>query len=517
MHRKSRLLAPVLACGLLWVLFPPDGLAQQPTTVGTNLSGLTDWSSEITFVDAFKTSRPWISGTRSTWEDGRPLDLDARGWVRALAPDQIARTVMFTHVARGAGHNPAGRYQVLYDGQGALEYGMNARRVESAPGRDVIEVDVAAGGCIGLFVTSVNPANYLRNLRVLLPVDAPAGEIFYPGLLEKIKRYRTIRFMDWMLGQVNNNIIQEHWSDRPLPEDARWSVKGAPVEVMVALANRLGADPWFTLSHLADDDYVRRFAQAVRAGLDPKLKVYVEHSNEVWNGQYPQAGYARERGLALGLSTNPYQAQIRYHARRSREIFAIFEEVFPRERLVRVLASQAANPWVSETALGFADTAAHTDALAIAPYFGVRMVTPEEQAHVQALDLVSLLHELEDTSIPLALDFTRRQVAVAQHFGVSLVAYEGGQHLVGIGPLATDPAVNALFDAANRDPRIGTLYTQYLRGWRDAGGGLFLHLTNCDAYTRYGRFGSLEYIDQSRAEAPKYDALQRFVDELSNR
>ena len=87
----------------------------------------------------------------------------------------------------------------------------------------------------------------------------------------------------------------------------------------------------------ADDDYVRQFAQAALGLVNPDLRVYVEYSNEVWNGGYAAAWYAQAQGLALGLSQNAFEAQIRFHARRSREIFGIWEQVFPKARLVRVL------------------------------------------------------------------------------------------------------------------------------------------------------------------------------------
>jgi hypothetical protein len=61
---------------------------------------------------------------------------------------------------------------------------------------------------------------------------------------------------------------------------------------------------------------------------------------------------------------------------------------------------------------------------------------------------------------------------------------------------------------------MGALYARYLADWGDAGGQLFMHFTNCAAYNRYGRFGSLEYQDQPREDAPKYDALQRYLEGL---
>jgi hypothetical protein len=278
---------------------------------------------------------------------------------------------------------------------------------------------------------------------------------------------------------------------------------------MVGLANALRVDAWFTMPHLADDEYVRNFARYVLDHLDPKLKAYVEYSNEVWNSRFAQAHHARDQGLALGLSSNPREAQIRFYARRSSEIFRIWEQVFPKDRLVRVLGSHAASPWLSEFALSFADVAAHTDALAIAPYFGL---SPRNLERARGMSVGELMQELETDGVPAALESVVLHRAVARKYGIALVAYEAGQHLVGVGPFINDPAVNALFDAAYRDPRMGTLYTRYLSGWTEAGGGLLMHFTHVTSYRKFGRFGSLEYMTQPRSEAPKYDALQRFIE-----
>lgn len=500
MSQRIRVLVLALAAALL--ANPAPSPAQERTALGTNLAALTDWSTELPLVDAFKTSRAWVSGSAGVWDDQRPLDLDAHGWVRSLAPGQVARTLLFWG---SPPHYPAGRYEIRYDGEGTLVWTPNVRLVTAAPGHLVVQVDSSRQG-IGLTLTSVNPINYLRNLRVLMPVNAAPGEVFNPVFLDRIRNYRVLRFMNWMLGG-NNLILQQHWQDRPAPEDARWSVRGAPVELMVALANRTGADPWFSIPHLADDDYVRRFAQAVAAGLDPGRKVYVEHSNEVFNPIFPQALYARQRGLALGLSTDPLEAQIRYHALRSRQIFGIFEEVLGAGRLVRVISSWSINPRVSELALSFGDTRAHTDALAIGPYF---IIPYADQARVAGMTLDGLFAELRGSVLPRTRADMDRQAEVARRYGLPLIAYEGGQDLRELNEFQSNTALNALFDAANRDARMGALYARYLQDWSDAGGRLLVHFMNCYPYRVPGRVGSLEYIDQPRAEAPKYDALQRW-------
>lgn len=503
---------------LLATWSPATATAQSPLPrmpLGTNISGMDDWSSELTFLDVFRSSRPWISGTRTTWNDGRALDLDDRGWVRSLQPGQFAKTLMLNYVGDTGPKFPAGQYTVTWEGEGTIEYPAGAQLVSHAAGRDVI--DLAPGrGIPTLQITSVTPANYLRNIRVRMPVAAAPDEAFYPVFLERIEPYTVIRFINWMLGQNGTWVPSGRWADRPRVDDARWSVKGVPIETMIALCNRVEADPWFTIPHTADDEYVREFARLAQRLLAPGRKMYIEHSNEVWNGQFAQARYAQERGLALGLDTNPFTAQMKYHALRSRQIFEIVEQEVPRDRLVRVIAVQAVSTWQSDTILNYGTTRAHTDALAIAPYFTFHY---SEEPVVAAGTLDALFTQLDTVVLPRTRQTMAAQMDVARRQGVPLITYEGGQHFVvtpqtrASQPAPTIAALEALYTAANRDPRMGAVYSRYLQDWNDvAGTGLFNHLVHCFFHNQNGRFGSLEYIDQPRGEAYKYDALMRWIE-----
>jgi len=487
--------------------FAPQPRAQAHAPLGTNVARVDDWNPEYAFVDAFRQSRPWISGTATAFDDRRSLDLDEHGWVRSLQAGQIARTLMFSAVPQ---HYPSGVYVVTYEGAGTIQWSPNVRIVQSSPGRLAIDVDSGRGNLV-LNITATSPQNYLRNIHVYMPGANPA-DVFNPSFLESLAGYRAIRFMNWQATDGNWSVstptLQRTWADRPTLDDARWSfMRGVPIEIMCALANRLNVDAWFSMPHPADDDYMRRFAQTVNALLNPNLKVYVEYSDEVWNGSYAQAPYAQQRGLALGLSADPFQAQMRYHSLRSRQIFGIFEQVFPPSRLVRVLSSQAGNPWVSSTVLNFSDTRLHTDVLAIAPYLDIR---PPEQSKIvtQHMTLDQLFNELNTVVAPQVAGMVKMHADIAHTAGVGLAAYEGGQSLVALGNMQGDPWLNGLYDAANRDARMGPLYARMLQDWSGvAGGAVYMHFTNCSRWDQYGRFGALEWLEQPRSQAPKYDAL----------
>ena len=505
----------------------PPGDPRSP--LGINLYTLSDFSGEWPFIDAFKTSRSWFSGTATTWDDGRPLELDEDGWVRRLLPGQLARTL----VASGPVY-PAGDYVLRYDGEGVIEYELGASLVHAAPGRHVVRIDPAAGA-VALVIRAVSAKAPLRNLRLFmpggacegdptqscradgecaqrcLPFEALGGEaLFHPDLLKSLRPFSVIRFMDWM---ATNDSELRRWEERPRVEHARWTERGVPLEVMLALARQLDADPWFTLPHLADDDYLERFAREVKASLGPGRRVYVERSNEVWNLQFAQARHAATHGRLRLLSVNAVEAQWRYNALRSRELFEIFERVFGgTERLVRVVGGQGGNVWGSETALTFGALWEKADALAIAPYFGGGRGAPEARERVKGVTPPALVRGMRARGRPDIREHVRGQREVADRYGLELIAYEGGQHLVGVGPAVANEELNQLFDAANRDPAMKGLYLDYLSAWRESGGHLFVHYAHVIKFSLWGRWGAREHLGQPRSEAPKYDALLEFIE-----
>ncbi|HND56839.1 MAG TPA: hypothetical protein PLV92_30680, partial [Pirellulaceae bacterium] len=318
--------------------------------LGINLSGPADWNTELPFVDVFRLSRAWISQRKGEpWGKGPPLDLDARGWVKRLEPECFAETPLCTI---DGGHYPSGHWTVLWDGDGTIELS-KGKVISRGAGNMVVDIDARGGGFF-LRLRATTPENPVRNIRVLMPgftAQQALDNPWNPTFLARWRGMACLRFMDF---QETNNSNQRQWSERPRPDDATFTLHGIPVELLCDLANRLGADPWFCIPHEADNEYVAEFARLVRGKLTPRRRVYVEYSNEVWNGQFRQHQNAAEQGRRLGLADKPWEAAWRYTAQRSVEIFGIWEREFGgRERLVRVLPSQAANSYVARQILGW--------------------------------------------------------------------------------------------------------------------------------------------------------------------
>ena len=504
--RVSRLVALVL--GTLGLAAAPAAAADPPFPLGMNLAGIADWSSEIVFVDSMKVGRPWISQKEgANFGQGGPLDLDPRGWVKSLSPGQFAETLIHIDIGN---HYPGGKYVAVHDGNGELEFSNAAQGRPAGKNRYAVEVDPNRG-FIAVRVRKSDPANPVKNVRLVKAEHERTHKTqpFYPAFLKRYKGFHVLRFMDW---QKTNNSKLEKWDDRPRTDDAtQGGEKGVALEYCVQLANAVDADPWLCIPHKADDDFVRQFAALVKKQLNPKRKVYVEYSNETWNTIFDQAKYCKEKGLAMKLSTNEYEAQLRYSAQRSVEIFKIFEKEFGgKDRLVRVISTHGANPWTGTTALDWKQAYKSADAVAIAPYFGNAYGDPGRAEQSAAMSVEELLEgcrkmiaENKKTNATYAAEAKKR--------GVKLMAYESGQHLVGHGGAENNEKLMNLFHAANRHPTMKDLYLEDLKNWQEVGGSTFCVFSSVGKYTKWGSWGVLEWSDQRESEAPKLQALREWM------
>jgi hypothetical protein len=460
---------------------------------GMNLASVVDWTREWAFVDVFKHSRPWI-------EHGpKPFAYDAHGWP-IFSPGQSVETLMVREID---GHYPAGRYVATWRGAGTVEVpGFDvAATVSRKPGRVEFDVRPADGG-LQLTISGSDRRDPVRDIRVSMPGFEDAKSPFHPLFLERLAPFDVLRFMKW---QRTENSTTRTWDQRAKLDDARWSTDaGVPPEAMIDLANARGANPWFCMPHLADDDYVRRFAKLVKERLRPDLKAYVEYSNEVWNWVYPATHYADAEGKRLNLGK---PSEGRYYAQRSVEVFRIWEEELGHDRLVRVLASQFVNAWLTEQVLTWQDAYKHADALAVAPYFGHEYGSAEAAPGIANLTAPQLLDRVGSEVDGPNRDQMLVQAALARKYGLPLIAYEGGQHLVGVGGAENNPALTALFAAANRHPRMGEITRRHYQNWFAAGGGVYVAFVYAEAPSKVGSWGVLEFQDQPIADAPKYKAI----------
>jgi hypothetical protein len=483
---------------------PAPDFSVTAKTIGTNLNAVSYYTPEWPFVDIMKSSR--VLPTGFPWDLLNPNGLatpalDAQGYPKGLGSGQVA----FTYAMRGIGsHFPAGTYVVLFEGDGAVEVLFPGGRATttgtgSGTARGTLNVTAPSGDGFTIRITRSNATNHVRNLRIIMPgFEATyATQPFHPLFLERLKPFSVLRFMDW--GATNDSDITT-WSQRKLPDyRSMHSRGGVAYEVMADLCNLTQKQLWVCIPHKANDDYVRQLATLLRDRVDPKLKVFVEYSNEVWNGGFQQ--YHDVNGWASAKGQTWYV----WYAQRSVSIFKTFEQVFGgTSRLVRVIGSQHGNAWIGKQILA-ATPAGAADVLAIAPYFGNSFGS--SGASTARTWTVDQLLDACANDLAKQRDLMRANKAQAKAAGVELIAYEGGQHLAGVGNNANDETLTALFIAANRHSRMKQIYKDYLAAWAAEGGGTFVHFSYIYVPQKWGSWGSLEYQDQALSTAHKYQAL----------
>ena len=269
---------------------------------------------------------------------------------------------------------------------------------------------------------------------------------------------------------------------------------------MVALANELGSDPWFTLPMDVDPSYYQNFAIYVRDHLSSDRKVYVELSNEVWNTSFGQGKEAQRIGQLRYPGIPARQASDYFYADRVQGLMAIWSRVFrgQEKRLVRVLASQAVNPVRAEQALSHNDTWRSVDALATAPYFGT------SGADIATTDggRIDGIFEVAPDLVDTAISFAHSAKHVASKYHLRYISYEGGPDFTSPRPdLQTD------LSAVNNDPRMHDVYVRFLHRWKAEIGDVLVLYDSVSS----GPYGHKKYTGQPQSEAPKVRAVMEFA------
>jgi hypothetical protein len=537
--------------------------ANASSPLGINLNYLSYYDPEEPFLNIFKTTgvtqnNPSAWSTRDSsmneTKEEAYLQLDSDGYPTTLtanssdpnSPQKFTQVcaVILRLQPSNAGTGPtyrSGQYVVLYDGVGTVQVGMDGQMVSTSQtasgGRDVFNVATPTQNGVWICISSTNAANHLHNIRVVKAEEEALlnqGEIYTPGFLDLMRNFGVIRAMQWL--KIDDSPGPPGtWAARPQLSDAGWgSGAGAPLEAVISLCNALSADCWINIPHTADDDYITQMATLVHQQLGSTQKVYVEFSNEVWNGMYPQNKYAAAQGAALWpANANSFQDNRDWYGMRTAQTCDIWAQVWGSDfsRVHCVLGAQAAVTSTATESLncplwsGAPCYKHHITDVAIAPYFswGATDTPSAWNSQPMATTLNDIFAQLNSggqiSNETAALQETSGWEAAYQKalapYGLPFIAYEGGQSLLGF-PSYFDgsPVVNA-YIAANRDSRMGAAYTTALNDWKANGGETYVLYDDVYTPQEYGEWGLLESfmdtVTPLTSAPPKWQAVQNFI------
>lgn len=392
----------------------------------------------------------------------------------------------------------------------------------------------------------------ILNISIIPPYcDQSNPTVFTPMFIKALQPFDHLRFMGVLgtnyqagyYGDKGNHIIE--WGQRSFPNDSvqtewtdlRLGKHGWAWEYVILLANEVNKDIWinipvsasgclpYAISKCEQDatSYIYQLAMLLKngnaftsnKGLNSNLRIYIEHSNEVWNFGFAQYTWNKlnaadrvknDPKISIAFNSTDQEVwSVRNHYLRLMEIGRIFATIFGESSYNRkfflVFAEWTIFPQHYDTTLNWANTVfgippnEYMYALAQTHYFSDSAAAP----NANVADILTAIKNSSDNAYVNTLQIGE----IASIWGLKLAAYEAGpgmkvgdktnianrieaQRNAGIKQIVVDDILNNWFGL----PRPGDIYN-------------YFSLAN--TYSRYGCWGATD--DLSDLTTPKYEAI----------
>jgi hypothetical protein len=328
-------------------------------------------------------------------------------------------------------------------------------------------------------------------------------------------------------------------------------------EYFIKVCNQIGRDAWINIPHLTDDTYITNLARVFRYGSDangnpytsdqavpvnpplrPDLHLYVEWSNELWNGGFTQA---HDNSVAADAEyanndVNHYafdkegasDSNLRHWRRTAFEIVhasEIFRSVFGDSAMMPqvrpVLALWTSNSWLTGLQLRYIDHVFGP----LNPYgnlgrkvneliYGVAGTTYtylDDLTGNTAITIDQYFAQLEKNLVGQTKPWLEQFSCLARKYGLATMCYEGSQHTL---VADSDKPNTAVQLAAQYDARMKTFTTDMYTTWFQIGGGLHSYSGIAYPYSAVGQWGFGEWAD--REDEPAGGPWQSRTSQTSN-
>ncbi len=519
---------------------PPGGTVSKLGRIGTNLAnnGLQYYSSSLPLLNRMKMAS---GGGSTVWNKvggGAAIPLNANRYPTGLAGgsaltnigsatptgtdtlrtnrvDAVFNHTPLTDVTVGGVRTITYNYTATLDG-GAYRYPLEITSLPTPFGtNDYIEV--------------------IKSFEVAL---YDSGERFTAAFIAACQDWAIVRSMDW----TNTNKALDYSMTSTSLNNASY-FDAAPIEILVALANRAGVDLHFCCPVKATDSQITAFATYLRDQLVGKLTW--EWGNETWNFDFPNWAYITAQGTAqFGAGDHAFK----WAGYRAAQAAALVSTVFAanRSKVFIALGVKSSDPAIFDdqytsgiVSAGFADAGAVFDTFLITNYIsGGVQISSDWSSGDRTADRATILswaratndsglsaffnvmrgtatpgtltHQYDNLATYTAIgtsDWTTRALAL----GMYVSFYEGGLHHSHVTDGYTSPElveVIDFFNRANADARMGTLYTDLYAAARAASPLYIDHFYDFGPITIYGSWGAADNILNSNT--PRRTALKSF-------
>jgi hypothetical protein len=464
---------------------------------GVNLSANSVYGNDPIWTDLHNLATSWVPLTGSTLTlspDGYPL---------------VSASVTFA-----LENYPSGNYEFSYTGTGTVTFGGVGQLTGPATvsggvttGTVAVNLSTSPSDWLTMQVTGVNSSNPMDNFHLMMPGygnGTTPEPMFTPAFLQALEPFSDIRFMGW---EGINNSTLSNWANRVKPTSFTTDgTGGVPIEDMIELCNVAQKDMWINVPTLATPQFIQSLSQLIYADLDPNLNVYVEFSNETWNGVYSAFSqlYAAAKANPLVTQSSNEPMMVAQQTAYDEVLTAqTFDQTFGAEssRVRPVLAAQASNTQIGSWELQFiqqnyGNPRQYIYAYGVGEYFNITSTQ-----NVAGLTLNQLFADIAQDMTTSFVPHLQSSATLASNYGLPMVAYEGGNGLI---PGANDLNF-AVMSAAQDNPEMYQAYVTMMNDWVQVGGGVFDQNTLDGFSGQWGFWGMLPNVLATGSQ--EYDAM----------
>lgn len=184
------------------------------------------------------------------------------------------------------------------------------------------------------------------------------GETFNPDFIREVRRFDTIRFVDWIGSNVTTTDMDTFTDSSQWATTAyfTWNAQGVasgtkglfPLSLVAQLSDLTGCKVHFNIPYKASDQCVTDIATYMKANCQNVVKY--EYSNEAWNSGYPVYTYCQTQGSANWPADSARQNK--YYGYRAAQCMNIIKGVYnDTSRWEGILATQTVSTSVTNAIL----------------------------------------------------------------------------------------------------------------------------------------------------------------------
>lgn len=394
--------------------------------------------------------------------------------------------------------------------------------------------------------------NDIEGTNMNNPLTAFDSSPFITNLISDLQGINPIRVWGDFEGSPFYNVDYRHttnWNQRIRKHGKQGGrgELGIAYEWILMLADELDTDIWFNISPYAGEEYYSNMAWFLKTNEDssPDTKFYLEYGNENWNTMMPWYGYCYDTAIEhfSDQGASPGENWIYELASvKAMDIHRVFTSIFGgTNRLYTMYSGQAGSENSLRTFIEMFRTESEVkdgiyggpDMIGQENYdyqgtYGVQYVVGLNRAqyfHTYEKPDDAIYGELDHWSVDDVHDYALRDIyediMLHTHFltefartnyDMETYFYEGGSH-INTYTYTSDKRYTDFLLEVNKAQRMYDTYFEYMNMLNTNGLTVWNHFDYMRKDGSLGQWGSKWYIGQPAEEAPKWRALNDWVNE----